>query len=117
MIAFHKDIIRLRRENDELRNGSIKQIDSERNYLAYARFHARGQSVILINNSREAMTKEVSVWEAGIGKEGNMISLLQTTREGYSLERNEYQIQFGKMKITLPPYSGTILKAAAQNAV
>ena len=38
LIAFHKDIIRLRRENDELRTGSLKYVDSDYNFLAYARF-------------------------------------------------------------------------------
>lgn len=111
LIAFHKAIIRLRRENDELRRGSLKSIDVDYNYLAYARFHKKGQSIILINNNDHEITKTVTVWEAGVAKEDKMVSLIQTTQEGYSLEATEYTIHGGKIEITLPPFSGTILKA------
>lgn len=110
LIAFHRDIIRLRRENDELRRGSIKYIDSDYNYLAYGRFHRKGQCVILINNNSREITKDVAVWEAGTAKSGKVRILLQTTQEGYSLERTEYELHAGKIHITLPPFSGTIVK-------
>jgi len=38
ILQFHKDIIRLRKEHDELRNGSIKNMDCDYNFLAYGRF-------------------------------------------------------------------------------
>lgn len=110
LIAFHKDIIRLRRENGELRNGSIKYIDSDYNYLAYGRFHRKGQCVILINNNAQEITREVAVWEVGISKSGAMVRLLQTSEEGHTLKAQEYEIQAGKITITLPKTSGTILK-------
>ena len=81
------------------------------NYLAYARFHKNGQSVILINNNDHEITKTVTVWEAGVPREGKMVSLIQTTQPGYSLEATEYSVHAGKIEITLPPFSGTILKA------
>lgn len=110
MIAFHKDIIRLRRENDELRKGSIKELDSDRNYLAYGRFHREGQCVILINNNDSEATRDVKVWETGTEREGWMKRLLQTSEEGYSLEEVDYPVHAGKVTITLPKHSGTILK-------
>jgi glycosidase len=38
LIQFHKDIIRIHKENQSLRDGSIKYIDADYNYLAYGRF-------------------------------------------------------------------------------
>jgi len=110
MIAFHKDIIRLRNENDELRNGSIKALDEGFNFLVYARFHRRGQCVILINNNDHEITKEVSVWEAGIPREGMMAQLIRTGTSGYTLEPDTYKVTAGKVTITLPKTSATVLK-------
>ncbi len=110
LIQFHKDIIRIRRENDELRIGSIKNIDHDYNYLAYARFHRKGQCIILVNNNYYSITKEVIVWEAGIPKKGRMKILLQTNENGYHLDGAEYDIYAGKIQIELPPCSATILK-------
>ncbi|MDR2044782.1 MAG: glycoside hydrolase family 13 protein [Clostridium sp.] len=110
LIAFHKDIIRLRRENDELRFGSIKPVDEDYNFLAYGRFHKTGQCLILINNNNQELTRELSVWELNIPKEGKMVQLIQTGEGGYTLERRIYPLRMGKMLITLPKTSGTILK-------
>ncbi len=110
MIAFHKDIIRIRRENKELREGSIKYVDSDYNFLAYARFNRQGQCVILINNNDYPVTRQMNVWEIGIPKTGNMVTLLQTTAEGYTLKEEEYPIHMGKIKVELPGTSATILK-------
>ncbi len=110
LIAFHKDIIRLRKEHDELRKGSIKYLDSDYNYLAYGRFHKEGQCVILINNNSQEILKDVKVWEVGAAREGRLVQLLQTTEDGYSLHGKEYQVRAGKVTVSLPKYSGTILK-------
>lgn len=110
MIAFHKDIIRLRRENDELRNGSIKFMDSDYNFLAYGRFHSKGQCVVLLNNNYQEITREVTVWETGTPREGVMVRLIQTNDYGYTMEQEEYQMSGGKITITLPKTSASILK-------
>lgn len=110
LIRFHKDITRIRRENDELRRGSLKYVDSDYNFLAYGRFHKQGQCVILINNNDHPMFREVSVWELGIPKSGIMEMLLQSYRDGYTLECVEYEITEGRIRIELPAFSGTILR-------
>lgn len=110
LIRFHKDIIRLRNENDELRTGSIKYLDGDYNLLAYARFHSRGQCVVLINNNYYPVTREVSVWESGTPKNGKVKLLLQTSEEGYQLSGKEYEMVAGRISIELPPTSATILK-------
>lgn len=110
LIAFHKDIIRLRRENDELRRGSIKYIDSDYNYLAYGKFHSQGQCVVLVNNNSHEITKEVTVWEAGIPRTGTMEVLLRTDENGYALHCEEYEVRAGKVNICIPKTSAMILK-------
>ncbi len=110
MIAFHKDIIRLRKENPELRRGSLKYLEGDYNFLAYGRFNKDGQCVIIINNNNQPVTREIHAWEAGAGKKGKMITLMQTTEAGYALEGEEYELHLGKITITLPCKSATILK-------
>ena len=114
MIAFHKDIIRLRRENPELRIGSIKPLDSDYNFLAYGRFNKNGQCLILINNNAHPIKKELTAWELGIPKKGSMVTLMQTTSEGYSLEGAVYELKMGKVEIEMPGTSATILKFRAE---
>ena len=110
MIHFHKDIIRIRKGIPALRKGSMKYLDADYNYLAYARFDREDQCVVLVNNNDHEITKRVSVWEAGTPKEGTMVQLLITDDCGYSLENREYEIRAGKIEITLPKTSAVVLK-------
>lgn len=109
LIAFHKDIIRLRREHPELRTGSMKYIDSDYNFLAYGRFTRENQSVILINNNDCEIEKEVNIWEVGTSKNGKVKVLLQTAGGSYVMGGMEYALQVGKIVIKLPGTSATIL--------
>lgn len=110
LIDFHKKIIGIHKNNQELKTGSIKYIDSDYNYLAYGRFNRREQCVVLINNNCYDVEKEVMVWEANVPRTGVMIQLIQTNESGYSMDPVKYPIYAGKVKITLPKFSAVILK-------
>lgn len=110
LIAFHKELIRIRKENQALKTGSIKYIDTDYQYLAYARFNKTSHFVILINNNDHEIEKEVSVWEIGTDKEGFMIQLIESTENGHSVERKEYVVEAGKISISLKKTSAVVLK-------
>ena len=116
LIQFHKDMIRLRRENQEFRTGSIKSVDNDYNFLAYGRFNKEGQSLVLINNNSYPITKTLLVWPLGIPKMGKMKTLMWCDEQGYTLEHGEYEIHMGKITIELPKTSAVILKYAGDTA-
>lgn len=113
LLQFHKDIIRIRRENPELRTGSIKYVDKDYNYLAYGRFNRKGQCLILVNNNNHTIEKQIFVWDLGTAKHGKMRTLIQTDENGYS-SGQEYEIEGGKIKIELPRTSAMVLKFFAE---
>ena len=110
LIAFHRDIIRLRRENDELRRGSLKYMDSDYNFLAYGRFHRRGQCMVLVNNNDTPITRQLFVWELGTPKHGWMRTLIRTDADGYRLGGTRYQVVAGKIVVEMPATSAMVLK-------
>ena len=110
LLSFHKDIIRLRRENEELRSGSLKMLENDYNFISYGRFNRKGQCAILINNNYHPITKEIHVWEIGTPKTGKMKVILQSRDDGYCMEGAEYEIKAGKILIEMPQTSATILK-------
>ncbi len=110
LIQFHKDIIRLRKENKELRTGSMKYLDSDYNYLAYGRFNEEGSCIILINNNKEPITKEISAWEVEAPNTGKVQVLLQSDENGYHLDGREYELMAGKFSLEMPATSALVLK-------
>lgn len=109
LIEFHKKLIRLRKENDELRKGSIKFLDGDYNLMAYGRFHSRGQCMVIINNNNHPVERRIPVWDMGTPKHGRMQALLWTDEIGYS-EGQQFEVVGGKVQITLPPTCAVILK-------
>ena len=109
LIAFHKKIIHLRRENEELRYGSIKYVDSDYNFLAYGRFNKNGHCLILVNNNSCPIEREIFVWDLGTPKHGKMRALLWTDENGFS-DGQEYEVVSGKIHVQLPKTCAVILK-------
>jgi len=110
LIAYHKELIRIRKKNKELGNGSMKCLLIEKDILAYGRFTMTEQSVVVISISDTDRTVELKVWELGIPRECTMISVIATTSEGYTMERKEYSVVGGKILLTLGKTSGILLK-------
>lgn len=110
LIAFHKAMIAIHKQNRELLTGSLKYMEADYNVIGYGRFNKQEQTAVLINNNNHEITKDISVWYLGTPKEGVMKQLMLTTEEGYTTEEKEYPIISGKVKVTLPPISAIVLK-------
>jgi len=110
LIAFHQDIIKMHKENQEFKTGSLKWLASDYNFMAYGRFTKDRQSVILINNNNGEVTKEISVWELGIPQECSLKRLLLTSDRGYDILPEEYEVIGGKIKVTMPRTSAMVLQ-------
>ncbi len=110
LIQFHKEMIRIHKENQEIRTGSLKYIDGDYNILGYGRFNRKEAIVVLVNNNDHEVTREFSVWHLGIPKKSIVKRVMLTTEEGYSTEECEYPVIAGKMNITLPKTSAIVFK-------
>ena len=110
LIEFHKKMIAIRKKCSELKNGSIKYMGEDYGYIAYGRFNNDGQSLILINNSDEQITKDISAWTLGIARDATMTRLMMTDDYGFDASPIEYKLDAGHITVTLPKHSGMVLR-------
>lgn len=110
LIAFHKDMIRIRKNSPELKTGSLKSLDMDYNYLAYGRFNHNNQTIVLINNNHYDINKRVNVWLTGIQKETVIYKVLESNEKGYTIEKEEISVVGGKVNILLKAYSAVVLR-------
>lgn len=110
LIRFHRDMIRIHRESPALHTGSLKFLKGQKNVLCYARFNRKEQFIVLINNAEFPNTISLSVYEAGIPKNGYLRQIMYTSEGNYSTAPVEYKVENGSMQITLPKYSAVVLK-------
>ncbi|HEX3075993.1 MAG TPA: glycoside hydrolase family 13 protein, partial [Lachnospiraceae bacterium] len=110
LISLHKELIHIHRSYEALKTGSMIFLAGGNQFISYGRFDENDKIVIAVNNSRQEISPEISVWELGILDTDRLVRLILTTEQGYDLEAKMYQVQSGILKVTLPPLSGCIIK-------
>ncbi|MGN1160356.1 MAG: glycoside hydrolase family 13 protein [Lachnospiraceae bacterium] len=110
MIDFHREMIRIHKENPELKTGSLKYMIGDYNVIGYSRFNREEQTIVMVNNNDHEYSKELSVWEFGIPKECTMERLMLSTENGYDVTKAEYHVVAGVINFTLPKFSAIVLK-------
>ena len=111
LIAFHKDMIAIHKKYRVLTSGSLKFLVKAYQGLSYARFSKNEQIIVAINNSEEAMQMEIPVWEAGVSRSPDcqLLQLLCTHNEGYTVRPCYYTAVGGYLDIQLPAYGAVVL--------
>ncbi len=110
LINFHREMIRIHKENEALRTGSMKFLKGMKNMLCYGRFNRKQQFIILVNNDAFPNTINLSSYTINIPKDCTMKQVMYTTEESYSIVPIEYKVEGGHIKITLPRYSAVVLR-------
>ena len=109
LIDFHRALIRIRKENKELRIGSVMKLVSDYAYISYARVTLGGVSIIAVNNNDRTVEKAMSVWETGLPRTCWVKRLIQTDQRGFTTEPMEIDVVAGRLHIELPPHSAIVL--------
>ncbi|MBR0163098.1 MAG: glycoside hydrolase family 13 protein [Lachnospiraceae bacterium] len=110
MIAFHKELCRLRHSCRELRRGALKEVHSEQGLISYGRFTSKEASLIVINTNRFAMTRDFDVRLIGVPHECTMQRLLISTEEGFRTDVVDRHVTEGRLTLVLPPGSAIIVR-------
>lgn len=110
LIAFHRELIRIHKENSALRTGSFKYLGGDYNYISYGRFDKDSAIVVLINNNNIAYDVVARLWQLEIPREAKIERILLSDQMGYSVESKEYEVREGKVVLSLPPKAAVILR-------
>jgi alpha-glucosidase len=109
MLSFHREMIRIHKKYEALRLGSFKFLNGEDNLLCYGRFNREQTFVIIVNNDVVMRRIDLSVWAVGTVKNGRLRQIMFTNENGYSMNPVEYQVDNGRLDITLPKTSAVLL--------
>ena len=112
MIDFHKVMIRIHKQNNELIDGSGIILYKDYNVLAYGRFLLREQIVVIVNNNDCDKVVEMRVWQTGIPRETLARRLVLTDNTGFTTQPRLYPVTNGRIKLTMPPTSAIVLKVS-----
>ncbi|MBP3544079.1 MAG: alpha-glycosidase, partial [Lachnospiraceae bacterium] len=110
LIEFHRDMIRLHKENQALLRGSYKPLLGRHKVIAYGRFLGDNQIAVVINNNYEEMELEIPIWEIGVEDGSVMEQLILTTENGYNIGKVDILIENKALSVTLPSVSAAVYR-------
>ena len=110
LIAFHKEAIRIHKESEALRVGSLEILGDRKNVLAYGRFTKEDKVVVVVNHSDQPTKVNVPVWRIDVPMDCTMTSLLYTYEDGYDARHGEYLVEDGKCSLEMGKHSAMILQ-------
>ena len=110
LIEFHRQLIRIHKDYQVFKTGSIMFLKGQYKLIGYGRFDENDKIVVMINSSDEVREADIPVWRMGIIQETRMARLMLSDREGYSDEAKVYPVVNGLIHVECPPMSGMIIK-------
>jgi len=110
LLAFHKDAIRMHKESEALRRGSLEILGAKGTILVYGRFTEKEKVVVVVNNSNEAGKVKAPVWRLDVPMNATMTQLLYSHQDGYSTKKGEYQVKEGNLSLQMGKYSAIVLQ-------
>lgn len=110
LIQYHKELIRIHKEHQVLRTGSILFLFGEYQCISYGRFDDNEHIVVAINISQDTRHMEIPVWRLGVTQPTRMVRVILTDAGGFSIETKVYQVQSGKLILDCPPETAVLVK-------
>lgn len=110
LIQYHKELIRIHKEHQVLRTGSILFLFGEYQCISYGRFDDNEHIVVAINISQDTRHMEIPVWRLGMTQPTRMARVILTDASGFSIETKVYLVQSGKLILDCPPETAVLVK-------
>lgn len=110
LIQYHKELIRIHKEHQVMRTGSILFLFGEYQCISYGRFDDNEHIVVAINISQDTRHMEIPVWRLGVTQPTRMARVILTDAGGFSIETKVYQVQSGKLILDCPSETAVLVK-------
>ena len=108
LLNFHREMIRIHKEHEAFKTGSIQFVWGEYNFLCYARYNRREHFLVVLNNDAVSRTVEMVVWPVGLPKECELEQIMYSHEDGFSTNPVTYEVKGGKLNITLTEFSAVV---------
>lgn len=115
LIAFHREMIRIHKENPALLRGSLKELAAEHNLISYGRFLGDNIIIVIVNNSEDERRVIIPAWEVSSSENCVFEQLMVTTENDYSTMSLLYELTNGMLEIGLRGTSAVVLRMVKPN--
>lgn len=111
LIRFHKEMIRIHRDYQALKTGSLVFLKIEPAFISYGRMDEKDKFIILVNLRDTEMFADIPAWKTGITDKDKMGRMVLTKQDSFTLATETIRTKQGMFRITCPPKSGIVIKS------
>ena len=116
LIRFHKEMIRIHRDYQVFKTGSMLYLHSENGLIVYGRFQGEEKAVIVVQTGGTQREIQVDVWRLGLKDGEKIASMMATDQQGFSLEARVLTVKDGKVSIPVGE-NGAVLYKSIHNLI
>ena len=111
LISFHKEMIRIHKETDELISGSIKRLSTDRFIIAFGRFTRENATVTIVN--RDSVDREITIflYDMIAPTDASYEKIMYSDSNGFDSTVVELKFDSPKVTLSLPPLSTYIFRS------
>ena len=111
MVDFHREMIRIHKEYEVIKKGSLCFLWNDYQGLCYGRFTRDETLIVVINNQNEERPVEIEGWRAGVSRQKDtmMERVMLSDYSGFTTEKAYYTSKAGMISFTVPAYGVLIL--------
>ncbi|MBO6107863.1 MAG: glycoside hydrolase family 13 protein [Eubacterium sp.] len=111
MINFHKEMIRIHRDYQALKKGTLMYLLSERNLISYGRYDDRDSFFVVIQVDGEEREVEIDVWRLGISDGQNVVRMMWSDENGYTIRSESLRSEGGKVRVRVGRNGAVVWKS------
>lgn len=116
LIRFHKEMIRIHRDYQVFKTGSMLYLHGENGLIVYGRFQGEEKAVIAVQTGGTQREIQVDVWRLGLKDGEEIASMMATDQQGFSLEARVLTVKDGKVSIPVGE-NGAVLYKSIRNLI
>ncbi len=110
LLNLHKELIKIHK-CDAIRLGSLIFLHFEHGVISYGRFYNNEKLIVILNNESKSKTLSIPVWRMNILSDSQIIKLISTGVNTFSMGNEAYAVSDGFITIKMGAFSSVILKA------
>lgn len=116
LIRFHKEMIRIHRDYQVFKTGSMLYLHGENGLIVYGRFQGEEKAVIVVQTGGTQREIQVDVWRLGLKDGEKIASMMVTDQQGFSMEARVLTVKDGKVSIPVGE-NGAVLYKSIRNLI
>ncbi len=111
MLSFHREMIRIHKDYEVFKTGSLMFLYSEPGLVGYGRYNRDTKACVLVHTGDGEREVEVDVWRLGVSDGEKMAVMMYTDQYGYNMNAGMLgTVENGKLRIKIGPKGAVVWK-------